>query len=151
MIAFLKRHILRYWAAAPVATLLLAVALAATAVFGVRSAVFWAHGFERIAREQPVAAWMTPGYVALSWHLPREAVIEALTLDPRAGSPRKTLADLAAERNVPVTTLIDALEAAIADHRAAHPPPPGEARSDERSPGDEQSEEPAPGVEGGAE
>ncbi len=122
MTAFIKR----LWAAAPFATALLALALAATLVFGLRAALFWADRHERIAREQPVAAWMTPGYVAHSWHLPREVVAEALAIDRNAKPPRAPLAEIAAARGVPVEALIAALEAAIAAHRAAHPPPGGD-------------------------
>ncbi|MEZ5723202.1 MAG: hypothetical protein R3D59_17795 [Paracoccaceae bacterium] len=42
--------------------------LAATLLFGVRSALFWANRHDRIDHEQPVAAWMTPGYIAHSWY-----------------------------------------------------------------------------------
>ena len=139
MTAFLKR----LWAAAPVATLILALALTAVLVFGVRSALFWGHRHERIAREQPVAAWMTPGYVAHSWRVPRELVIEALALERRDGPRRAPLADIAADRGVPVEELIDALEQAIAAHRAAHPGTDArEERSDEPAQGDERSDEP---------
>ena len=143
MITFLKTHIRRFWAAAPVATALLALALAATLLFGARSALFWANRHERIAREQPVAAWMTPGFVAHSWHLPRDVVIEALALEPRTKPPRETLADLAATRGVPVEDLIAALDAASAAHRAAHPPPDAPAGPQ----GDAPSEAPTPDSE----
>ena len=126
MIAFVKR----LWAAAPVATALLALALAAMLVFGARSALFWVDRHERIAREQPVAAWMTPGYIAHSWQVPRGIVIEALELDRGVRPPRATLADIAEDRGVPVQDLIEALEDAIAAHRAAHPGPGGQARGD---------------------
>ncbi len=151
MIDKLKHHVLRFWSVAPVATALLALALAATVLFGVRSALFWVDRHNRIAREQPVAAWMTPGYVAHSWHLPREVVIEALALDPKTKPPRETLSDIARERGVPVETLIEALEAAIAAQREAHPDPnapdaPSEAPA-ARPDGDEPHEEPAPARE----
>jgi hypothetical protein len=141
MIAFIRR----LWAAAPLATALLVLALAATLVFGTRSALFWAGHHARIGREQPVAAWMTPGYVAHSWHVPRDVVIEALSLDRRDGPPRASLADIAAERDVPVAALIDRLEDAIAAHRAAISAPggrldtgdePSEERTDGREPGE---------------
>lgn len=125
MIARLKRRLLRLWTLAPVATVLLVLALAATLLFGLRSVLLWHDRHDRIVREQPVAAWMTPGYVAHSWQLPRQVVIETLALDPKAGPPRETLADLAEERGVPVDSLIAELEAAIARHRAAHPAPDG--------------------------
>jgi len=141
MIAKLKRRLLRLWTVAPVATVLLALALAATVLFGTRSALLWADRHDRIQREQPVAAWMTPGYVAHSWHLPREAVIEALALDPKDGPPRETLSDLAKERGVPVESLITSLETAIAEHRAAHPDPSGTAPL----PGDGQAAAPPTG------
>ena len=132
MTALLKR----LWRAAPFATTVLALALAATLVFGVRSALFWVNRYERIAREQPVAAWMTPRYVAHSWDLPRAAVFEALALDWRDGPPRATLAEIAKDRGVSVQVLIDALDVAIAAHRTSDPGPGGQADG-----GDERSEE----------
>jgi len=86
-------------------------------------AVFFAVGAFRHARnldiaiEQPVASWMTPRYVALSWDVPREAMMEILGLEP-PGPGRRTLADIAAEKGISVEEYITLIKAGIAAFRA---------------------------------
>lgn len=130
MIGFVKR----LWAAAPVATLVLALALVAATLFGMRSishAVYWR---DPAHRTQPIAAWMTPGYIARAWDLPRNVVIDALGAPvPPPGGPMD-LAALAAWRGVPLETVIFEAEALVAAQRAGNvspdlpssPPAPGD-------------------------
>lgn len=128
MISFVKR----LWAAAPVATVVMALALTAAALFAVRGishAVYWR---DPAHRAQPIEAWMTPGYISRAWDLPRDAVIEALDAPvPPPGGPMD-LEELAAYRGVPLETLIAEAEALVAAHRAGGngpddaPPPPGD-------------------------
>ncbi|MCB1359537.1 MAG: hypothetical protein KDK53_24490 [Maritimibacter sp.] len=139
MIAFVKR----LWAAAPVATLLLAAALAAAVLFGVRAGMLWSHRHERVAREQPVAAWMTPGLIAHSWHVPREVILDALDAPERPPKGPMNLAELAALNGTTPEALIAEAETAIAAWRAAHPEPP--------EVGDNAPPAPPPPAEGGAE
>lgn len=69
-------------------------------------------------RDADIEGWMTPRYVALSWDVPPEVIVGALSI-PRDGSGRRiTLDELAKERGIPVETLVAALEAAIAAFRA---------------------------------
>lgn len=113
MFAFIKR----LWLAAPVATAILVLALVASLFFGVRSAVFWYDRPPTAERQQPVAAWMTPRYVARSWRVPREVVMDAIDAPrPLPGGP-VSLAQLAEKRGVSVDQIIDELEAAIAAFR----------------------------------
>ena len=70
-----------------------------------------------VAKDQPVAAWMTPRYVALSWDVPREVMIEVLQVEP-PGPGRETLADIAAGKGIPVADYIATIEAGIAAFRA---------------------------------
>jgi hypothetical protein len=108
VIAFVKR----LWAAAPVATVILLLALAFGGFFAARTVAFWVYWNDPAHRSQAVAAWMTPGYVAHSWQVPRELVLEAID------APRNPEGPMSLE-----------IEAAIADFRAgAAPPPAGEAR-----------------------
>lgn len=107
------------WTVAPIATVLLALALVAALYFGVRSAT---HPM-RIEREQAVAAWMTPRYIARSWRVPPEVMQEALDLPvPRPDGPL-SLTQLAKLRGVPVEVVIAELEAAIAAFRQDQAPP----------------------------
>lgn len=119
MIGFVKR----LWAAAPIATVVLALALLFGAFFTARTVAFWVYWHDPAHRQQAVAAWMTPGFVAHSWHVPREVVLEAIDAPPSPGHPM-SLEELAAQRGVPVSTLVDEINAAIAAFNAAHRPPP---------------------------
>jgi hypothetical protein len=93
---------------------LAAVALAL--FFGVRAVVFsvyWAGH-----RDEAIAGWMTPRYVAMSWDVPPEVVGEALSL-PRDGTGRRvTLTEVAAAQGVSVGALAGELAGAIAAYRA---------------------------------
>lgn len=118
MIGFVKR----LWAAAPIATLVLALAIGAAGVFAVRGithAVYWGDPAHRM---QPIEPWMTPGYIARAWHLPRDAVIEALDAPMPPPNGPMDLAELATYRGVPVAQVISEAEALVAPHRT---PPPG--------------------------
>ena len=64
-------------------------------------------------QNEAVAGWMTVGYVAHSWNLDPRAVDTAAGLPHPVGHPL-TLAEIAAERGVPVSQIIADVEAAIA-------------------------------------
>jgi len=113
MVSFVKRM----WTAAPVATVLLALALTACVFFGVRTTTSWVYWNDPAHIDQPIAGWMTPQYVAHSWDIPRYVMIEALALHQAGGGPRN-LSRLAAERNISVEELISHLNAEIAAYRA---------------------------------
>jgi hypothetical protein len=119
MFAFLRR----IWQAAPVATVILGGALAVSLFFAVRLVAFWIYWADPAHRDQAIEPWMTPGYVAHSWGLPREIAFEALDLPPAPGGPR-SLQELAEERGVTVELLAQDLQAAIDAFRAAQ----GDAR-----------------------
>lgn len=108
----------RLWKNHKIATSVFVIACLAALFFAVRLTVFTIYWSDPAHRDLPLEAWMTPGYVAMSWDVPREVVGEALGLDPDSGA-RKSLEDLAAERGVPVAALADAIRTAIADYRAA--------------------------------
>lgn len=93
------------------------VALSLAVIFGL-GAIRHARDFAA-APDQPIRGWMTPRYVIHSWALPRDTMIQVLQLE-RAGG-RETLKSIADRQGVPVETLIQAIEAAIAAHRADNP------------------------------
>ncbi len=83
-------------------------------------AIYWS-----THQNQPVAAWMTVGYIAHSWNLDPRNLEAAAQLPPPAGHPL-TLGEIASERGVPVDELIAAVEAAIVKLQAdkhGHKPP----------------------------
>jgi hypothetical protein len=113
----------RIWQAAPVATVILGGALAVSLFFTVRLVAFWIYWADPAHRDQAIEPWMTPGYVAHSWGVPRELAFEALGLPPAPGGPR-SLQELAADRGVAVDDLAQELQAAIEAFRDAQGPRP---------------------------
>lgn len=106
------------WTKAPWLMSAFVLAIALTLFFGIRmimGAIYWA---DPRHIDQPIAGWMSPGYVSMSWQVPREVVADALTLEPGAGRPPR-LEDLAEQRGVPLETLAAQIEAAIQAHRDA--------------------------------
>lgn len=98
---------------------LLLAFLAASALalfFTARAVVFAAYWTDH--KDEAIAGWMTPGYVVHSWDVPPEVVGAALGLSREDGDRRRTLAEIAAARGVPVAELARDLETAIAAFRA---------------------------------
>lgn len=91
--------------------LALVLALAFALRLGV-SVIYWGANQSR-----PIEPWMPVGYVARSWDVPREALAEALDLEPGA-LPHASIQRIASQRNEPVADVIARLEAAVAAHRA---------------------------------
>lgn len=97
-----------------------ALALLSTLFFGVnaaREAIYWA---DPRHVEQPIAGWMSPGYVGMSWDVPRNVMRDALALGPDEPG-RFPLQELADRRGVPLSEIIAQIETAIAAHRADAP------------------------------
>ena len=92
--------------------------LALAVLFGIRAALFAIH-FHNAPPDAAIAGWMTPRFVGHSWHVPPEVIGEALGIDRTAPPKRMTLQDLADERGVPLSTLIDDLHSAIDRFRQA--------------------------------
>ena len=107
----------RMWAAAPIATVILVIALSASAVFGVRTIGNWVYWNDPAHIDQPIAGWMTPRYVAFSWDVPRPVMIDALGMGDKNPEGRN-LKRLAEAQGIPLDQLIARIEAAIEDHRA---------------------------------
>ncbi len=104
----------KMWHAAPLATVIFVLALLASVVFGARATVFWIKRPPMSERALPVAAWMTPRYIARSWGVPPRVIAEAIKapIPPRDGP--MSLTELAKMRDVPVEQVIAEAEAAIA-------------------------------------
>ncbi len=106
------------WKQHPWATAILSLASLAALIFAVRLAVFTIYWMDPAHREVAVEGWMTPGYVAMSWQIPKPVVMEMLGLDERP-EERVQIKDLAAQKGIPVAELIAELEAALAAEKAA--------------------------------
>lgn len=92
----------------------------AAVLFTVRLVVFWVYWADPAHRNAELEGWMTPGYVARSWDVPRDFVLETLGI-ASDGRFRDSLNAIAAERGVTAGELIEQLEPAIADWRARNP------------------------------
>ena len=111
------------WQAHRLALMAFIVALSALLYFGAKtitSAIYW---MDPAHQEQSLAGWMTPRYVAQSYKLPREFLIDALFLEPNA-PPRRVSLEAIAEQNgvtlADLQTRIDAASAAWAAEREAN-------------------------------
>lgn len=100
----------------PLISTVFALGLVVTLGLAVRTTVFALYWADPAHRDAPIEGWMTPGYVAHSWHLPHDAMAEALALEPGSGRPR-TLDEIAAARGVPLEALIAQIEEAVRDYR----------------------------------
>ncbi len=110
-------QIRRLWAAAPWATALAGLAVLAAVVFAVRLTIFTIYWSDPGNRDQAIAPWMTPGYIAMSWHVPNEILRDVIP-PPEEGEPKRaSLKDIADRSDVPVDQLIAEIEQAIAAFR----------------------------------
>jgi len=113
----MRQKIKQMWAAAPVATVMLFASLVVIAFFSVRIATNWVYWNDPAHRDQVIAGWMTPRYVAHSWQIPPEQIGAVLGVTRGDGKPQ-SLELIARARGVPTETLIAELHAAIQAHRA---------------------------------
>lgn len=93
------------------------IAFAVTLFFVVRMVAFAIYWSDPAHRDQQVQGWMTPGYVAKSWGVPREDIRDLfeglnLTIKP------KPIGRIADENDITLDELTAQIEAAIAAYRA---------------------------------
>lgn len=93
------------------------LALAVTVFFAVRAVGFWIYWADPAHRNLGIEPWMTPRYVAHSWHVPPRVVDAALGLTPGGG--RITLAEIAEREGVGLEVIAARVVAAIEADRAA--------------------------------
>ncbi len=113
----IKERLKKFWTVAPVATATLVLSLTAAVIFGSRSVVFWIHRPSPTERELTIAAWMTPRYIARSWGVPLEIILEAIDAPRPPPDGPMSLTQLAIYRGVPTHQVIEEAQAAIAAFR----------------------------------
>ena len=96
----------------PWPTVILAAGLVALIWFGGRFVSEVLYFADPAHREQPLAGWMSPRYVAKSWELPPDVVAEVMQLTP--GHRHITLDQVAAGQNITIEDLQKRVEAAKA-------------------------------------
>ncbi|WP_386681522.1 hypothetical protein [Loktanella sp. R86503] len=109
------RHLWQHNRAALIA---FTIAVVAVLYFGFQTlsqAIYWndpAH------RDQALAGWMTPRYVAQSYDIPPKVFLPALFLDPAQKPRRISLDTIAAENGVTLDDLQQRIDAAVAQWRS---------------------------------
>lgn len=93
-----------------------ALAAAMTVFFVLRLLFYWDYWADPAHSNQPIEAWMTPGYVAYSHHVPKDAIIGALGLEP-GHHVHITIEDVAARTGRSVDELIALLNTVIEAER----------------------------------
>ncbi|HLP66246.1 MAG TPA: hypothetical protein VK181_01875 [Rhizobium sp.] len=68
-------------------------------------------------RDQPIETWMTIGYIARSYDLPRDALAEALGLGPLGTGRRPTVEQIARDRGMSPEEFRAEIERTIAELR----------------------------------
>lgn len=101
---------IRVFRSHPVLVSVLVLSLGLAAFFGgrfvVRAVYFAQHA------QEPVAGWMTVGYVGRSWGLDPREIDRVAGLPPPEGRPL-TLEEIARDRGVPVAEVVAQVEAAL--------------------------------------
>lgn len=115
------RTLRRLWQRAPVLTVVAGGAALLALVFALRLVMAVLH-WNAAPTDPDLAGWMTPRFVAHSWNMPPEVILDSLTLAPDGSGRRITLAELAQARGIPLAVLLDQLHAAIDAHRAGLAP-----------------------------
>jgi hypothetical protein len=112
--------ILRLWRQHRLALIGFVLAAAVTLVFALRTITGMIYWSDPAHRNQRLEGWMTPFYIARSWHVPPQELGKALALDPPKGRPLR-LEDIARTRGQPLDELIAEVETAIEVLRKAQP------------------------------
>ncbi|MCL4189917.1 MAG: hypothetical protein KJZ85_20150 [Rhodobacteraceae bacterium] len=120
----MRGRIARAWAEHRLVFLAFLLAVAATLFFAVKLVVVAVVWSDPARRDQPVAGWMTPGYVARSWRVSLDDILAALALQRGPGTRPTTLAEIAERSGRPLAEVIATVEAVIAAARTDGRPPP---------------------------
>lgn len=107
------KTLLKLWKDHKLAATAFIVALIVALFFAARLGYFFIYWSDPAHRNQPIEDWMTLGYVARSYDVPRDKLAAAIGITPQPGQ-RKTLTDIAAERGVGTDALKTELRQAIA-------------------------------------
>ncbi len=110
------KRLINAWRRRPIITTGFALAVVFTGLFAVRAVTMMVYWSDPDHRDQAIQGWMTPRYVAQSWHLPPRVMYEALGTEEMPGR-RKTLGDIAAERGISVKELSDQITRAADSFR----------------------------------
>lgn len=108
MIARLKTA----WKRHPILTSGFLLALGLTVFFSFRSVAFFIYWSDPARHEQPIAAWMTPRYVAHSWKVPPQVIMQVIGQDAMP-KKRSSLQEIAEQQGRDLQSLIGELTEAV--------------------------------------
>lgn len=96
------------------------LAVVVLGMFTVRTVVATIYWMDPAHRDQALAGWMTPRYVARSYGLPPEVLGPALFLEKDTAPKRRSLDAIAADNGVTLAALQSRIDAAVAVWREEH-------------------------------
>ena len=114
------------WNSHPLALLGFLAGALVTIVFVARLGLFALYWSDPRHREMVPEPWMTPGFIAHSWHLPPEDVAAQLGLTEKPDGKPPTLGEIARDTGEPLDALLTRLDAWLEAQPAAAPVPRGE-------------------------
>lgn len=92
-------------------------ALALTLFFGIKAALFALYWNDPAHRNQTIQDWMTVRYVANSWRVPPDVIIDALSSPPEQNGRPVRIQDIAAAEGLTIQELREVLDRAIESHK----------------------------------
>lgn len=95
------------------------LALAVLGYFAVTTTTSMIYWMDPAHRDQPLAGWMTPRYVSLSYKLPPEIVGPALSMVKGDMLKRQSLGAIAAAKGMTLDDMQTSIDATAADFRAS--------------------------------
>ncbi|WP_377506213.1 hypothetical protein [Octadecabacter sp. R77987] len=108
----------RLWRTQKIALIAFVIALGALGFFGFKTVSAWLYWNDPAHQDQPLAGWMSPRYVAMSYQLPPEVIGPALFLEQDAAPRRISLDRIAAENGLTLAELQARIDAAAKAWRA---------------------------------
>lgn len=99
------KRLMAAWRRRPIILSGFVLALVLTALFAFRSVAFMIFWADPSHFEQKIEGWMTPRYVAQSWHLPPDVMSRALHTD-KMPVRRMALGDIAAAQGISLDELV---------------------------------------------
>lgn len=111
------KRMLSAWRRHPILVSGFLLALALTLFFSARTALFMVYWADPAHRDQEIAGWMTPAYVAMSWRYPHEKM--RAVIGPVPERQRPSLDAIAQHQNIALDDLAERIETAIVEHRAS--------------------------------
>ncbi len=113
------RALKRLWAQNKLLVIAFLISASVMVFFGAQTTARWIYWNDPAHKNQTIEGWMTLGYVAHSWQVPRPVMLDGMDVQRAdlAGRPM-SLTDLAIQRGVPLEALIAQVTEVIETHRS---------------------------------